>query len=304
MILKGPPTIALHTSPDWVDYTLLDCGNGRKLERFGRYKIIRPEHNALWQPALLKVHWSAADAEFAPGGGETGGGWHFNNQIPRSWEIGYKSLRLQLRIDQSRQIGVFPEQAAGWDWIGDTIRKGIESQSGKKSTRILNLFGYTGMASLAAAAAGAQVTHIDASKKAIKWAQMNQTISKLSDLPIRWLVDDAEKFVRRELRRGVVYEGIILDPPIFGRGPRGNVWRLFESLQGFLDSCRKLLSAKPLLVFLTAYGISASSMSLQYAIEEMVSGLGGNTESGELALIENSANRVLSLALFARWSIF
>jgi 23S rRNA (cytosine1962-C5)-methyltransferase len=212
----------------------------------------------------------------------------------------YKGLRFLAFTANSRHMGVFPEQAAHWDWASAQISKRQANSSGP--FRVLNLFGYTGLATLAAAQAGAQVTHIDASKKSILLARENQALSNLGECPIRWLVDDAFKFVRREVRRGSQYEGIILDPPKFGRGPQGQVWELFESLPELLQNCRMLLSPQPGFVVLTAYAIRASALSVYYAMQEMVSGLGGSLETGEMVLVEKSANRLLSTAIFARWA--
>jgi 23S rRNA (cytosine1962-C5)-methyltransferase len=208
----------------------------------------------------------------------------------------YKDLVFFIQANPSRHMGVFPEQASHWDWIQDKIEKA------GRPVKVLNLFGYTGLATLAAAQAGAQVTHVDASKKVIQWARQNQELSGLSEHPIRWLVDDAEKFVRREVRRQVQYDGIILDPPKFGRGPEGQVWEFFTALPDLLEQLRLLLSPRPLFIVLTAYAIRASAVSVHYALQEMVSGLDGHIETGELALQERSAGRILSMAIFSRWS--
>lgn len=289
------PTLALLTSPEWSDYELLDSGRGAKLERYGPYTFVRPEHQALWQPALPSERWQAADAVFQPTGEESGGRWQFKRTIPASWVMSYKGLRFKAHASASRHMGVFPEQAVHWDWIESLVR------DAGRPIRVLNLFGYTGLATLAAAHAGAHVTHVDASKKAITQAQENQALSGLSERPIRWLVDDAFKFVRREVRRGTQYDGILLDPPKFGRGPQGQVWELFESLPALLADCRSLLSPRPLFIVLTAYAIRASALSVYYAMQEMASGLGGEITAGELALVERSARRLLSTAIFTRW---
>lgn len=289
------PSLVLLDSPDWTDYELLDSGGGKKLERYGPYLFVRPEHQAIWKPALGEKEWQRAEAVFQPTGEESGGHWKFNRQIGPAWPMRYRDLRFQAQANPSRHLGVFPEQAAHWDWLQDQIR------SAGRPVRVLNLFGYTGLATLAAAQAGAQVTHVDASKKAIEWARANLALSGLSDRPVRWLVDDAEKFVRRETRRGTRYEAIILDPPKFGRGPAGQVWEFFESLPELLDNCRLILSERPLFVLLTAYAIRASALSIHYALNEALGNLPGSLTSGELILRERSAGRVLSLAIFSRW---
>jgi 23S rRNA (cytosine1962-C5)-methyltransferase len=289
------PQLDLLTSPDWVDYELLDSGGGARLERYGPYTFVRPEHQAIWQPALPSKDWQAAHAVFQTTSEESGGRWQFNKPVEPSWMMQYKGLKFQAQASASRHMGVFPEQAAHWDWLGELIR------SAGRPVNVLCLFGYTGLATLAAAQAGAKVTHVDASKKAISTARQNQSLSGLEDRPIRWLVDDVEKFVRREVRRGSQYDGLILDPPKFGRGPEGQVWEFFKALPELLRDCRRLLSQKPLFIVITAYAIRASALSLYYPLGEMFAGLGGRLSAGELALVERSAGRLLSTAIFARW---
>jgi 23S rRNA (cytosine1962-C5)-methyltransferase len=295
------PQLDLLSTPDWEDYELLDSGNGKKLERYGPYTFERPEHQAVWRPALLEKEWRAADAVFEPGGGESGGDWRFNRRMDSSWQMNYKGLRFQAYTSGSRHMGVFPEQAAHWDWIETTIKRAME-RAPEQPINVLNLFGYTGLATLAAARTGAYLTHVDASKKAIGQARRNQAISGLEDRPIRWLVDDAFKFVQREIRRGNRYEAILLDPPKFGRGPKGQVWELFESLSSLLAGCRELLSEQALFVVITAYAIRASALTVYYALDEMLEGRDGHIDAGELVLIERSAGRLLSTAIYARWS--
>lgn len=286
----------LLASTDWKEYELIDSGNGAKLEQFGPYRFVRPEHQAIWMPALEEKQWKQAQAVFQPTGEESGGRWKFNQEIQDGWEMRYKALRFKALASPSRHMGVFPEQAVQWDWISQQIR------SAGRPVRVLNLFGYTGLATLAAAQAGGQVTHVDASKKAIDWARTNQALSGLENKPIRWLVDDVEKFVQREVRRGSKYEGILLDPPKFGRGPAGQVWEFFEGMPELLQNCRLLLSDRPVFVVLTAYAIRASAMCIYYALQEALDGLGGKLTAGELVVNETSARRVLSMAIFTRWS--
>jgi 23S rRNA (cytosine1962-C5)-methyltransferase len=290
------PQLLLLSSPDWEDYALLDSGRGRKLERYGSNIFVRPEPQALWEPTLPASRWVAAHAEFIPGGGESGGAWQEGNPYKHSWTMRYKRLLFGAQVSASRHLGVFPEQAPHWDWLAEIIQKT------HRPVKVLNLFAYTGLATLAAAQAGAQVTHVDASRNAINLARQNQALSGLEERPIRWLVDDAYKFVRREVRRQSKYDGLILDQPKFGRGPQGQVWEFFKALPALLETCRLLLSDQPLFVVLTAYAIRASALNVYYALREIVSGLGGSLEAGELALIEQSAGRMLSMALFARWS--
>jgi 23S rRNA (cytosine1962-C5)-methyltransferase len=289
------PQYVFLTSPDWQEYELLDSGNGAKLERYGPYTFVRPEHQAVWKRELPSQLWEDVHATFQSTSEESGGHWNFHKQVPDNWIMRYKSLCFHAAATNSRHLGVFPEQANHWDWISGLI------QNAHRSIRVLSLFGYTGLATLATAQAGASVTHVDASKKAIAWARHNQTLSKLDNRPIRWLVDDAVKFIQREVRRGSQYEGILLDPPKFGRGPEGQVWEFFESLPALLTDCRKLLSPKPLFVVITAYAIRASALSVFYALEEMIEGTKGSITTGELAIKEKSAGRLLPTAIYARW---
>ncbi len=290
------PNLLLLSSPDWEDYALLDSGNGMKLERFGPYKLVRPEPEAMWRPALPEKEWKSAQAEFEPSSEELGGHWIGKPGLPESWVMRYKSLRFRVQLTASRHVGVFPEQAGQWDWIAEQVR------SAGRPLRVLNLFGYTGLATLAAAEAGAQVTHLDASKKVVTWAHENLRLSGLEDRPVRWIVDDALKFVQREARRDARYDGIILDPPKFGRGPKGEVWEFYKLIPNLLQSCRQILSERPRIVVLTAYAVKASAVTLYYAMQEMMAGRRGTTTAGEVVLDEKSAGRVLSMAIFSRWN--
>ncbi len=290
------PTLEILTSPDWQDYELLDCGDGQKLERFGGVLLIRPEAEAIWPPALPRQQWETAHAVFRSAPEENGGRWEIRKPLPERWEIAYKQLRCYLQTTASRHVGVFPEQACHWDWVADQVR------SCEEGCRVLNLFGYTGLASLAAAAGGAQVVHLDASRKVVNWARENQILSGLESRPIRWIVDDALKFVQREIRRGSRYEGIVLDPPKFGRGPKGEVWEFYKLLPELLKGCRAILKDKPAFLVLTAYAVKASAVTLYYFLRDMMHPLTGSLQVGEIALIEKSAGRLLPTAIFARWS--
>ncbi|WP_069803469.1 class I SAM-dependent methyltransferase [Thermogemmatispora onikobensis] len=297
------PALLLLAPGDWQDYALLDSGTGARLERLGPYCFVRPEPQALWQPALPRALWEKADAIFVSGSSpsedqEQRGRWQFRRPLEPRWMVRYKDLSFWAAPTPFRHLGVFPEQASHWNWLADLVR----AVAPRRPVRVLNLFGYTGLASLAAASVGASVTHVDASKKILEWARANQALSGLSSRPIRWIVDDALKFVQREVRRGSRYDGVIIDPPKFGRGPRGEVWKLQESLPTLLATCRSLLSDEPLFVVLTTYAIRASALSLYYALEEMMRGYGGTITTGEMVLVEESAQRLLSTAIFARWS--
>lgn len=293
------PEIQLLSSPRWTDYDLLDSGDGLKLERFGPYSFVRPEVQALWIRGLTAVNWDSAHAVFQPTGEESGGHWITRKPVPERWEMGYGDLRFSVMTTPGRHLGVFPECAAHWDWIGEKIKD--EKQKTGRELQVLNLFGYTGLASLACASCGAKVTHVDASKKSVAWARENQSLSGLEERPIRWIVDDALKFVEREARRGVKYDGLVLDPPKFGRGPKGEVWELYKSLPALLTACRQVVSATPLFVVLTVYAVKLPAVHAHAALAEMMKGLGGKLECGELVTVEKSAGRLLSQAVYARW---
>jgi 23S rRNA (cytosine1962-C5)-methyltransferase len=291
-------------SPHWTDYALLDSGEGSKLERFGSYLFVRPESQAMWKRTLF-AEWKNAHAVFMPTGEESGGHWNFRKPVEAKWEMKYildpaqverGELKFSVMTTPGRHLGVFPEVAAHWDWFSGLIAQA------KRELSVLNLFGYTGLASLAAAAAGAKVTHVDASKKSVGWARENQVLSDLAEKPIRWIVEDALKFVQREARRGVKYDGIILDPPKFGRGPKGEVWEVYKSLPSLLEVCRECLSENPLFVVTTLYAVRASAVHVAQAMEDMMKGFGGTIEMGELVTREQSAGRLLSQAVYGRWN--
>ncbi|WP_035000397.1 RsmD family RNA methyltransferase [Bartonella tamiae] len=279
------------------DYALIDSGNGLKLERYGSLKIIRPEGQALWQPALNAQDWNDVDAIFTGNTDEEGmGRWHFPKQaLGETWPLSWQGLHYLGRFTSFRHVGVFPEQDAHWRYIEKVIAKA------NRPINVLNLFGYTGLATLIAARAGAHVTHVDASKKAILWAKENQETANLSDYPIRWICDDAMKFVEREGRRGKNYDLILLDPPAYGRGPHGEVWQLFDHLPNMVTHCRMLLSANSIGVILTAYSIRSSFYAIHELMRDAFTGLGGCVESGELIIREETAKRALSTSLFSRW---
>ena len=298
--MTNPLPFTLLESTRWKDYALLDSGDGLKLERFGKYVFVRLESQAMWKRSLDN-EWKNAHAVFQPTGEESGGHWDFKKKMDEQWDMHYplpsaqRELTFKVMTTPGRHLGMFPEVAAHWDWFS-----GLITQS-KREINVLNLFGYTGLATLAAASAGAKVTHVDASKKSVSWARDNQALSQLEDKPIRWIVDDALKFVQREARRGAKYDGIILDPPKFGRGPKGEVWEVYKSLPTLLEACCECLSDKPLFVVTTIYAVRASAVHVAQAMEDMMSGLGGKIDMGELVTREQSAGRLLSQAVYARW---
>lgn len=303
-------------SKEWNDYALLDSGEGMKLERFGSRVLARPETSAIWHRALSKDQWNAADGIFKGGGddepafarpgglghavgelqrGEGGGRWQFKKNLEPRWQMQWRDLPFFVEPTPFRHVGVFPEQASQWEWIDQKIK------TASRPVKVLNLFGYTGIASLVAVAAGADVTHVDASKKIIAGARENQTLSGLQDKPIRWIVDDALKFIKREVRRGAKYDAFIIDPPKFGRGPKGEIWKIYDHLPILLDECQKLFSENLLFINLTCYAIHITPLSLRYALEERLTSRGGTIEQGELTLKEESSNRLLPQAVCARW---
>ncbi|WP_332065242.1 class I SAM-dependent methyltransferase [Bartonella sp. CB189] len=296
MDIREKLPLILETSVS-ADYALIDSGNGQKLERYGARRIIRPEGQALWKKTLSQKYWSNVDAIFTGNRDEEGvGRWYFpKKQLSETWPLSWNGLSFLGRFTSFRHVGVFPEQDAHWRSMEEQILKA------SRPIKLLNLFGYTGIASLIGARAGANVTHVDASKKAITWAKENQERAGLLNYPIRWICDDAIKFVERELRRKKTYDMILLDPPAYGRGPHGEVWQLFDHLPAMIMKCRKLLSNQPLAVVLTAYSIRASFYMLHALMRDEFMNLGGTIESGELILRAESAGHALSTSLFSRW---
>ena len=284
----------------WDDYGLVDSGHGRKLERYGDYRFVRPEPQAMWTPRL--ENWDA-HGEFVPGSDEDGGGrWQFDRPVPREgWPLAWNEVRFTAQCTPFRHLGFFPDMAPVWDWM-------CEMLAGMSDANTLNLFGYTGVGTMALSAHG-PVTHVDASKKSVGQARENAALAGLEDRPVRWLIDDAAKFAAREVRRGKRYDGIILDPPKFGRGPTGETWRLEENLPGLLADCRQLLDADSKFLFLTVYAVRMSSLALAGLMEELFRELPGTIEHGDLSVREDvlrqgqdeREGRLLPTAIFARW---
>ncbi|MBX3568356.1 MAG: class I SAM-dependent rRNA methyltransferase [Rhizobiaceae bacterium] len=279
------------------DYALIDSGDGEKLERYGPLRIVRPEGQAIWRRALPESEWRKADAVFTGDTDEEGmGRWRFPRApLGETWPMRHDGIDYLGRFTSFRHVGVFPEQATHWDHMAMLIR------DAKRPVKVLNLFGYTGLASLVAARAGAEVTHVDASRKAIGWARENQEMARLADRPIRWICEDAMKFAEREERRGSRYDIVLFDPPAYGRGPKGEVWQLFEDLPRLAELCRAILTPRPLAVVLTAYSIRASFFAIHALMRDTFAGMGGRVESGELVIREEAAGRALSTSLFSRW---
>ena len=278
----------------WADYGLVDSGHGRKLERYGPRRFIRPEPQAMWRPR--QERW-AADGEFVPGSDEDGGGrWSFAAPVPREgWPLTRGPVKFTAQCTPFRHLGFFPDMAPVWDWMGAQL-------AGKSNAQTMNLFGYTGVGTLWLSQFG-PVTHVDASRKSVAQARTNAALSGVAERPIRWIVDDAAKFTAREVRRGRRYDGIILDPPKFGRGPDGEVWRIEEHLAPLIGDCRRLLDADSRFLFLTVYAVRLSSLALAGLLDEVFADLPGRIEHGDLAVREEGeGGRLLPTAIFARWS--
>jgi 23S rRNA (cytosine1962-C5)-methyltransferase len=287
-------------TPEWTEYELMDSGRGKKLERFGEYVLVRPEPQAKWAVQLPTRRWAAADGEFVKEGRNQRGEWKFRKPIPARWVMQRKDLKFWVQPAPSGHVGVFPDQACHWDWITEVTRRAA------RPVKVLCLFGHTGLTSLAAAAAGAEVTHVDASRPAVAGARENQSLSGLRERRIRWIVDDAATFVRREARRGNQYDAIVLDPPKFGRGPEGEIWKLEKSLPELLSVSRKVLSASPVFLLLNVYTTVVTQTRsekeaerLRSCLNEMLGDLRVTITAGELA-IEDVAGRRISASVFAR----
>jgi 23S rRNA (cytosine1962-C5)-methyltransferase len=279
----------------WEDWGLIDCGNGRKLERYGDVTVVRPEPQAMWAPA--RGDWDP-DATFVPGSDEEGGGrWVQHRPVPKSWELSRGTVRFAASLTPFRHLGFFPDMAPQWDWM----RAKLE-QARSADAEVLNLFGYTGVGTLQLSDAGARLVHVDASKKSVEQGKANADLSEMADRPIRWIVDDATKFVAREVRRGRRYDGILLDPPKFGRGPEGELWRLEDDLAPLLADCRRLLDADSRFLVLTVYAVRMSALAIGELVKQLFSDLGGSVEMGEMAVREEARDLLLPTAIFARWN--
>ena len=273
----------------WDDWGLIDCGGGLKWERYGPVTVVRPEPQAMWAPALEE--W-APDATFVPGSDEEGGGrWVKHREVPASWPLNRCGVRFHASLTPFRHLAFFPDMAPQWDWM---CTRALEAE-------VLNLFGYTGVGTLLMSEAGARLVHVDASKKSVEGGRANAALSELAERPIRWIVDDAAKFTAREVRRGRRYDGILLDPPKFGRGPEGEVWRLEEHLAPLLADCRRLLDENSRFLVLTVYAVRMSALAIGELLRQVTADLGGEVECGEMAVREEARGLLLPTAIFARW---
>jgi len=286
----------LHTliGESWADYGLIDSGHGKKLERYGRFRFIRPEPQAMWAPA--STDWKA-QGEFVPGSDEDGGGrWEFSEPVPREgWTLKWNEVSYTAQTTPFRHLGFFPDMAPVWSWMRERV-------AGLDSPECMNLFGYTGVGTLAMATKGVRMVHVDASKKSVEAAKANAKLSGMADAPIRWMTDDAAKFVAREVRRGRRYDGILLDPPKYGRGPEGEVWRLEEDLPKLIADCRKLLDENSRFLFLTVYAVRMSALAIGELLNQVFADLPGKVEVGELGVREEARGLTLPTAIWARWS--
>lgn len=282
-------------SKDWKDYELLDCSCGERLERWGRVTLIRPDPQVIWQTEKKHPMWHKADAVYHRS--NTGGGhWEVRGKVPDRWEIGYKDLVFNVKTMGFKHTGVFPEQAVNWDYVRTLIEKA------NRPVRVLNLFSYTGAATVSALRAGAQVVHVDASKGMVQWAKENAQSSGVIDRPVRWIVDDCVKFVQREIRRGNHYDILIMDPPSYGRGPGGEVWKLENEIYSFVELCRGVLSENPIAVLLNSYTTGLSPAVMQYILSSVLSPtFGGHTESDEIGLPVTNSGLVLPCGATAIW---
>ena len=271
----------------WKDYEVIDCSDGEKLERWGRYNLLRPDPQVLWSTPKQNKNWKKLNAHYhrsKKGGGE----WEFFD-LPQEWSIHYdlkigKQLTFHLKPFSFKHTGLFPEQATNWDWFSEIIAKEVARKDRKEPVKVLNLFAYTGGATLAAAAAGAHVTHVDASKGMVAWAKENAASSGLGDAPIRWLVDDCKKFVEREIRRGNHYDAIIMDPPSYGRGPKGEIWKIEEAVFPLIELCGQLLTDDPLFFLINSYTTGLQPAVLYYMISTVLKKYGGVVEADEIGL--------------------
>ncbi|HPL92850.1 MAG TPA: class I SAM-dependent methyltransferase [bacterium] len=280
----------LLSMPAATDYDLLDSGAGEKLERYGKFVVRRPDPQALWPQNLTERDWQKADANFS-----AQGKWQLKKALPDRWPVEIDRWKFWIKLSAFKHTGVFPEQAANWQWIYKQIK-----DSKKKDISVLNLFAYTGGATLAAASAGARVCHVDASKVALNWAKDNAQLSHLSEKPIRWLLDDAVAFVKRELRRGNKYDAIIMDPPAFGHGPTGELWKIERDFVPFVADCAKLLTDKPLFVLVNGYASGYSALAYHQSVQTVLSDKFATIESGELLIPEKGGERFLPCGIFAR----
>ena len=278
----------------WKDYQVIDTSSGEKLEKWGDYILLRPDPQVIWKTPKKNPMWKRINAHYhrsSKGGGE----WEFFD-LPDEWTISYRELRFRLKPFSFKHTGLFPEQAVNWDWMSDKIK------NAGRPVKALNLFAYTGGATLAMADAGAAVTHVDASKGMVAWAKENAQASHLEDRPIRWLVDDCKKFVEREIRRGNHYDAILMDPPSYGRGPKGEIWKMEDSIYEFLELSAQLLSDRPLFFVINSYTTGLAPAVLKYLLSTVLKDKGGVVQADEIGLPVRETSLVLPCGACGRWS--
>lgn len=283
------------TTPSSGGYELLDSGREEKLEQYGQWLLARPDPQALWDKTLPEERWAEAQGRFVRKGRE--GEWKTSKELPDEWEVAFGGFTFLIKPNSFKHTGLFPEQLSNWEWAKEKIT------GAKKEVSVLNLFGYTGGATISAAAAGAHVTHVDASKTAVAWARKNAELSGVGDMPIRWIVEDALVFVKREIKRGTKYDAIIMDPPAFGHGPAGELWKIEENFLELVALCKELLSEKPLFFLVNGYAAGYSPLAFAYNLESLTKNFGGDIEYGDLAIAQKGSERVLPCGIFARWSL-
>lgn len=277
------------------EYELLDSGNGEKLERYGSYILRRPDPEALWQKSKDFIFWDKAELQFVRNGTKTK--WIIKNGIPKSWDISYCDFNFSIRPTSFKHTGLFPEQLPNWQWMKELIKN-----ASPKKISVLNLFAYTGGATLACAKAGAEVCHVDGSKTAVEWARINAELSGLKDAPIRWITDDVLVFLKREVKRGRKYDAIIMDPPSFGHGPKDELWKIEEHFLELMKLCKEVLSNEPIFILINGYTAGYSGIVYENNLKDMMKDYKGEIEKGELVIEQTGSDRLLPCGIFARWS--
>ena len=280
---------------DWKDYEILDMSGGEKLERWNNIVLIRPDPQIIWKEKMFPEKWKLANARYNRSS-NGGGGWKYNKKVPDSWKVQYKELTFNIKLMGFKHTGLFPEQAVNWDWMINKIRN-----SGRKDIKVLNLFAYTGGATVACSYAGAQVCHVDSSKGMVSWAKENLAVSGLSDRPVRFIIDDVTKFVQREIRRGNKYDAIIMDPPSYGRGKNGEVWQFENNIADLVELCKGVLSETPLFFLINSYTTGISSKVLENILNLKLGMKKGKLSSGEIGLPMKDSNLVLPCGIYGRW---
>ncbi|MBR3133496.1 MAG: class I SAM-dependent methyltransferase [Clostridia bacterium] len=284
----------MRVASDWKDYEILDMADGEKLERWGNFLLIRPDPQIIWKEKSFKDKWGQANARYNRSN-KGGGGWQYKKRLPESWQIKYKNLTFNIKPMGFKHTGLFPEQAVNWDWMIDKIK------NSKRSIKVLNLFAYTGGATVACLSAGAEVCHVDSSKGMTLWAKENVESSGLKDKPVRFIVDDVIKFVQREIRRGNKYDAIVMDPPSYGRGKNGEVWQFEENIGDLINLCTKVLSDKPLFFLINSYTTGISSRVLENMLLLNMNKYKGKITSGEIGLPMKESELVLPCGIYGRW---